>query len=217
MNFANYELLIFLDFDGVLNSDPFFIGCRLDENGMRRKEFDYSKSLLPVVQEAEADWLKRIDTEHEASMQFKAYSFLRNISKKNFYTFMEYINELDSVGIVLSTSWRNGLCLDSWNVLFSKIPGWKVPIVGITPSIGEDVIIPKVSIEDINKRTSCRGDEIKSFLETSKYTGKYLILDDDGDMLEEQKPFFIQTNRKRGFTVGNVKMIKEKLYDYSRS
>ena len=35
MNLANYELLIFLDFDGVLNSDPFFISCRLDENGMR--------------------------------------------------------------------------------------------------------------------------------------------------------------------------------------
>ena len=45
-----------------------------------------------------------------------------------------------------------------------------------------------------------RGNEIKAWLELVNFSGNYAILDDDGDMLLEQLPYFIQTDPDFGLT-----------------
>jgi hypothetical protein len=47
-------------------------------------------------------------------------------------------------------------------------------------------------------RNAQRGAEIQSWLEVHK-PARYCILDDDSDMLDEQKPFFVQTPSNDGF------------------
>lgn len=48
-----------------------------------------------------------------------------------------------------------------------------------------------------------RGKEIQAWLDTFPIK-KYIILDDDGDMLEHQLPFFIQTDTYVGLTDDHV-------------
>jgi len=64
-----------------------------------------------------------------------------------------------------------------------------------------------IGITDRLRRFSsdCRGTEIKKWIEANKYKGKYAILDDDRDMLEEQLPFFINTDQMYGLSEENVK------------
>jgi len=60
-------------------------------------------------------------------------------------------------------------------------------IVGITPRL-----------------QGCRGDEIKAYLE-EKPCDAYIILDDESDILPEQKPFFVQTDGDAGLTADDVR------------
>jgi hypothetical protein len=53
-----------------------------------------------------------------------------------------------------------------------------------------------------------RGSEIKYWLDHKDPTARYVILDDDPDMLEEQKCHFIQTCSDKVFT--------PKLYEYNK-
>ena len=48
-----------------------------------------------------------------------------------------------------------------------------------------------------------RGDEVKEWLDRHPEIDKYIILDDDSDFLEEQKPFLIQTDGYDGFSARN--------------
>lgn len=45
-----------------------------------------------------------------------------------------------------------------------------------------------------------RGDEIKAWLDDHPEVESYAILDDDSDMLDEQKPHFFKTSFKEGLT-----------------
>ncbi len=79
--------------------------------------------------------------------------------------------------VVLSSSWRH--CKESIKVVERRV----VPIFDITP--------------DTN---TCRGDEIKAWLDTHPEVTQYAILDDDNDMLPEQLPNFFQTSWEVGIT-----------------
>ncbi len=48
-----------------------------------------------------------------------------------------------------------------------------------------------------------RGDEVKEWLDRHSEVDKYVILDDDSDFLEEQKPFLILTDGYEGFSARN--------------
>lgn len=57
---------------------------------------------------------------------------------------------------------------------------------------------------------NCRGQEIKRWLD--KHTESedcYLILDDDSDMLDEQLPFFVQTDYKNGMLLQHYDKARE--------
>lgn len=61
-----------------------------------------------------------------------------------------------------------------------------------------------------------RGEEIKHWIENSKYkVDKYAILDDDDDMLQEQKPNFFHTSWKNGLTDDIANKVIEHLNEKS--
>jgi hypothetical protein len=62
----------------------------------------------------------------------------------------------------------------------------------------ESNIGPISSVTPIKKGP--RGNEIKAWLELTNFSGNYAILDDNGDMLLEQLPYFIQTDPEFGLT-----------------
>lgn len=131
------DKLLFLDIDGVLNSEHFY--C----NRSKSDSLPYPLSEFDPISVKE---LNRILDETDAKL-------------------------------IISSSWRFDEGLDN---IFMKV-GITHRIFGITPCL----------------RNKIRGEEIKSYIE--EYTKierniRYVILDDDADMLDEQKPFFVRTN-----------------------
>lgn len=85
--------------------------------------------------------------------------------------------------IVISSTWRE---FDDCIPVLQR-NGLKAPIIGRTPTLPRD--------------EKGRGDEIDSWISWNRYrVDNYLILDDDSDMLPEQKHNFIQTSQRKGLT-----------------
>ena len=98
-----------------------------------------------------------------------------------------YIIEMTGAKIVISSTWRySGLDFirDLWQS--RNLPG---EIIGITPSA--------ISHQDTYNCT-CRGDEIKSYIDENKMIEKFCIIDDDNDMLNDQTQFFVRTDNQFG-------------------
>ena len=79
--------------------------------------------------------------------------------------------------IVLSSSWRTD---KDWKRIGTSL---SLPIFDRTPSLAGP-----------------RGEEIAAWLADHQEVECYAILDDDGDMLDEQQPFFVQTTHQDGVT-----------------
>lgn len=62
----------------------------------------------------------------------------------------------------------------------------------------------------VNYEDKPRGHEIQAWLDKHPEVTRYAILDDDSDMLDEQKPAFFQTTFQHGLT----KEIAKKVTDY---
>jgi hypothetical protein len=105
--------------------------------------------------------------------------------------------------IVLSSSWRKGKSLDDIKTLFEKV-GITGEVIGLTPCLyftgleGYGYSVP-------------RGCEIKAWLETNKdilddkmSKVKYVILDDDSDMLYWQRDKFLWVDPYAGITRNTV-------------
>lgn len=86
--------------------------------------------------------------------------------------------------IVLSSSWR---ILNSWHDMGEAL---KLPIMGQTP-VG-------------SPNGSARGNEIADWLRDRVDVTHYAIIDDDSDMLEHQKPYFVHTSGFNGFSWENA-------------
>jgi len=52
--------------------------------------------------------------------------------------------------------------------------------------------------------SDARGDEIKAWLNEHPEVTKYVIIDDQNDMLQEQSPYFVRTNHFYGITKSNA-------------
>ncbi len=166
------DKIIFLDVDGVINSDQFTRWCR------DNKEF-----------------LKEGGSNHISPWLVKK---VLNIC------------EATGASIVMSSSWRLWSLGQTLKNLSSKRDLRPIleKLVGITQRTDDRF----------------RGQEIKNFLECCKkgyfYTDigeqlsderytfskepKYVIIDDDNDMLDEQLPFFVQTDFLVGITDEDV-------------
>lgn len=92
------------------------------------------------------------------------------------------------VKIVLSSTWR------AYYSAGEVADGLNLPVVSQTPLLYEP-----------------RGVEIQKWLEDHPEVTKYAIVDDNGDMLTEQLPFFVQTDMRMGLSYDNLRQLRELL------
>lgn len=91
------------------------------------------------------------------------------------------------VGIVLSSTWRLGRNIIDLRQLLTK-NNIKLPFYGVTPALGFDP----------HKEKPIRGMEIKQWLDRPLRVDRYVIIDDDTDMLPEQLDNFVHCNHVTG-------------------
>lgn len=154
---SNNELkVIFLDIDGVLNSERFYTEKSQPERRHWAQQHGFNKD---------------------------EQSALANIDPLAIELLNDIIDKTDAE-IVVSSTWRSDPNL-SYKLSFM---GLKKPIYGITPY----------------DKSRHRGTEIKEWIDYYKddenVNLKYVIIDDDTDMLEKQKPFFFKTDSMEGLT-----------------
>lgn len=87
------------------------------------------------------------------------------------------------VEIVVSSTWRKTRSHDQLSALLGVKVYSKTPILDVGPV--------RVS----------RGEEIAYWIKHHYELERYAIIDDDSDMLDEQRPFFIKTNFLDGMQV----------------
>lgn len=120
---------------------------------------------------------------------------------------IEHICNKTDAYIVISSSWRMWTLEDT--------------IKGITDTSKRSVPVPFTPIERVvgvtsrmysfkgdDKKTHFRvprGVEIERYLDEHEDIDKYVIFDDDSDMLLEQAPYFVKTNTEIGITEEDVK------------
>lgn len=152
--------IIFLDFDGVLNSaqSAQFWHSRRDqtqwENNMYR---DWPGTLKEYI-----------------AMEFCPIA-LGNLE--------ELIKRNPDVKIVVSSTWRFGETPETLKKILSPSKIIGDAIIDVTPAF----------------RDSCRGEEIKAWLDKHPEVINYVIIDDDSDMLESQQNNFVNTDNYEGF------------------
>ena len=109
--------------------------------------------------------------------------------------FLTWLRGTD-VKVVLSSTWR--LHPEMWDHL--REAGIKFD--GVTP----DLVRKRVS--GVYEAT-VRGDEINKYLDDFPQITSYAILDDNSDMLEHQKPFFVQTDEDIGIEDKHIARLNE--------
>jgi hypothetical protein len=99
---------------------------------------------------------------------------------------------------VISSTWREGKSPEYFEELF-KLSGFEFPknsVIGCTPILDH--------IE--NQK---RGHEINQWVVDNKYTGKYVVIDDDSPSLFLEEQPLINTDCVVGLTEGDILKIKE--------
>ena len=133
--------IIFLDIDGVLNSENYY-------EKVDRTKKDWNK-FNPLA----VEMIRRLIEEFDAS-------------------------------IVISSTWRYGLVKELKNELIKS---------GLVKYLHKDWKTPEIY-------PSHRGEEINLWLDNHSEVIDYVIIDDDENILEEQKNWFIRTDINVGMT-----------------
>ena len=133
-----------------------------------------------------------------ASYQFQGFSPISVALIRELCTLAE-------AKIVLSSTWRmhyksDEECINDWEAQMEKLYKWpEFPIIGRTPNGWRDIETAK---------WSCRGEEIKQWLDLHHWT-QYVIIDDSTDMLKSQKDHFIHVDYRVGFNFLNFQRALE--------
>lgn len=112
---------------------------------------------------------------------------LSMIDPKSVENLNSIIKQVSNVQIVISSTWRRGYTKEELNT-FLRQKGLSKDILGCTPAY--------------NFKYCVRGNEIKGWLESNRPMGffRYIILDDDSDMLYEQRNNFLHIDSYAGLT-----------------
>ena len=153
--------VIFLDIDGVLNSNDWY----------------HKRQKLTTADET--------------------WSFLsRNLNEFDPIAVgrLQFIIHETNAKLVLSSSWRRLHSLDEISEFLGQISTWdnerwRELFIGATPC----------------HHDGFRGHEIDAWMEEHHASvRKFVIIDDDSDFTEKQKPFFVHTTWKDGLTDSDV-------------
>lgn len=107
--------------------------------------------------------------------------------------------------IVISSSWR---LLEEGMEYLEKYLGSCMHLNNKTPINNNYEILPDGTTSKIYLG-KIRGDEIKAWLDKHPEITTYAILDDDSDMLFEQKPFFVKTDTMKGLERFHIDFLVE--------
>ena len=124
--------------------------------------------------ERREEWIrtKNFPPEQEADICSERMDMMVSLCDKN------------HVNIVISSTWRLNRSVKELQNIFPMLP-----IIGRTPRIL------------IGNKTVNRGYEIQEWLRYNKMeSADYIIIDDDSDMLDEQKNVFFKTTFEKGLT-----------------
>jgi hypothetical protein len=98
--------------------------------------------------------------------------------------------------IVISSTWRC-MGMDAFRAMWAR-RNMRGRIVGATAKVIRNMAYADVS----------RGKEIDDYVRKNG-VDRYVILDDDSDMLEHQKAFFVKTTFEWGVTEGEARKVEE--------
>lgn len=109
--------------------------------------------------------------------------------------FLRWVCKKADVKIVISSTWRMNHNADYWKNIFGEYihKDYRTPIGRELASIRDNL---------------CRGNEIQLWLSEHPEVTKYLILDDDSDMLEFQMNSFIKTDTFNGLLHEHMEQIR---------
>ena len=157
--------VIFLDFDGVLNSHQSIT--------FWHNKRDQDK------------WENELYEEWQGSLfEYLAHEFCP-IALSNME---ELMRRCPDAKIVVSSTWRIGNDIDALKKILAPAKLVANAIIDKTPSF----------------RDKPRGEEIKAWLDKHPEVKQYVIIDDDRDMLVEQRENFINTSSLHGFQYGDM-------------
>lgn len=191
-----YNKIIFLDFDGVLNSwQEDIYHKRLRKNNFWwRLPARIGIWTWPLVERMQESRFKRWAATWHYYV-FNRHSFFCPIACSNLQYILDSVPE---VKIVVSSSWR------AWGLSFCKrilarngIDASKV--VGMTPNFGEN------EQGDCRLGYTHRGNQIQAWLNKNS-TRRYVILDDCFDMAHLGEYLF-QTDQKHGLQLGMAERV----------
>jgi hypothetical protein len=167
--------IIFLDVDGVLNSDSFAYGFDPETHKRRGYGGHFKESATPTIENVIWD--------------IKCINALKRIV------------ETTGALIVISSTWRVFFSVEKFCEMFA-LYGWeKAPIIGKTDDLGKEKPYSRALRGlEVNKWLASRilADEIGQF--DFPLVEKYAIIDDYSQFLPEQYEFFVQTDPEVGLT-----------------
>lgn len=170
--------IIFLDFDGVLNSRSYYNSDRYPKI---IGDSNITITLEDIVSRSAA---KAILPEFERD----PIEFYRNdidpIAVGIFNTIFDHVTP----GIVVSSTWRNGHSI-AWLQAVFNVVGLKGIVIGKTPSLAFPGAV--------------RGNEIREYTQGNRITN-FVIIDDDSDMLYEHRNRFVNTDNTVGISAADV-------------
>lgn len=133
-----------------------------------------------------------------------SYGFLKEDSGRDIYgdlfddrcvRYLRAIIEKTGAYLVISSSWRHSgmvkIC-QMWED--RKLPG---KVIDMTP-------FGRYNPDTEHTEYVDRGDEIQQWIDSAK-PEKYVIIDDDSDMLDSQLPYFVHTDGMLGITLDDAK------------
>lgn len=166
--------VIFLDIDGVLNT--------IDDQSYR---------YLKRKEEAKA---KNTDAS-DKSLTFKTRDCYGHLFSQRAVEWLDYIIMATGAKIVISSTWRlSGIDVMRGLWMRRKLPG---EIISVTPSHRSRSFVNNYKGTDFE---DYRGIEIEAWLKNHPEVSRYVILDDECDMLPDQDAFFVKTDQEYGIT-----------------
>lgn len=188
--------VIFLDIDGVMNSQVFY------EERYKKRWFEnyikwpIKKFLLKIKIIKPTTSQNYVTPKNWYTFKFRHKDLLEETCSQKWEWLSEWCNEND-VKICISSVWKshfrdeNGKRLDWWDKSLTELGFKPGTFVGITKT-----------------HRTLRGTEIKEWLDEHPEVEDYAILDDDSDMLEEQFCKFHHVDRWFGLTPNHLYRIK---------